>query len=128
MKSANSLVLALALGLGLTSVGAFAAGAAHNQHEVSVDAKVLAAWIPDNTEQGGYEVYDSTNSKTRAQVLQELQEARQSKFWSTQQGEATGSWSKPTNRTGKTRAAVQQELRDLTLEEKASLRDLYAGA
>lgn len=124
MKLANSLVLALALGLGLTSVSAVAAGAAREQHGVSA---VLAAWVPDNTEQGGYEVYGSTAGKTRAQVLQELQEARQAPFWSTQRGEATGSWSNP-RKSGKTRADVKQELRNLTLEEKASLRDLYTGA
>lgn len=95
---------------------------------LAIPATGFAAWVTDNTEQGGYEVYDSTNNKTRAQVLQELQEVKQSSHWGTHQGEATGTWSEPSTESAKTRAAVQQELRDMTLEEKAYAQKFYTGA
>ncbi|PLC52929.1 hypothetical protein CR155_16130 [Pollutimonas nitritireducens] len=91
---------------------------------LTIPATGFAAWIPDGTEQGGYEVYDSTNNKTRAQVLQELQEAKQSSHWSMHQGEATGSWSEPTAEPAKTRVVVQQ---DLQKAKQSSHWDTHQG-
>ncbi|TAL76691.1 MAG: DUF4148 domain-containing protein [Burkholderiaceae bacterium] len=67
-----------------------------------------------------------TNSKTRAQVQQELQQAK-----------ADGSWyylqrGLPVPDThadqGKTREQVQQELASMTKEEARRIQDFYAGA
>lgn len=39
---------------------------------IAIPATSFAYWIPDNSEQGGTEVVDWSNMKSRAQVLEEL--------------------------------------------------------
>jgi hypothetical protein len=69
MKSAKSLVLAVALALPLsfTSVGAIAADAAHDGHEVSIDALELNAgqkWETDAPLRQGMEKIHGATTKT----------------------------------------------------------------
>lgn len=95
---------------------------------VTVPATSLAYWVPDNTEQGGTEVYDWTNTKSRALVLEELEAAKADPTWNTRQGEATGAWPQGISTPGKTRAQVIQELKSMTAEEKAYIESFYTGA
>ncbi|TEA79771.1 DUF4148 domain-containing protein [Allopusillimonas ginsengisoli] len=88
----------------------------------------FAYWVPDNTEQGGTEVYDWSNMKSRTQVLQELEEAKADPTWESRQGEATGSWPQDQAASTKTRAQVRQELASMTDEEKAYIESFYTGA
>ncbi|MFT0548609.1 DUF4148 domain-containing protein [Allopusillimonas ginsengisoli] len=82
-------------------------------------ATSFAYWVPDNSEQGGTEVYDWSNMKSRAEVLQELEQAKADPTWATRQGEATGSWPQINAAPAKTRAQVINELESLTPAEKA---------
>lgn len=78
----------------------------------AVPAISFAYWIPNNTEQGGVEIYDRSNAKSRAQVLEELENAKADPTWATRQSEATGLWPQPTTMPEKTRAQVLRELED----------------
>ncbi|MDN5872300.1 MAG: hypothetical protein L0H73_16500 [Nitrococcus sp.] len=57
--------------------------------------------------------------KSRAQVLQELEQAKADPTWNTREGEATGSWPHVNAAPAKTRAQVIHELESLTAAEKA---------
>jgi len=94
----------------------------------AVPAASFAYWVPDNTEQGGTEVYDWSNMKTRAQVLEELEAAKADPTWDTRQGEATGLWPHDIAAPKKTRQQVIKELRSMTAEEKAYIESFYTGA
>lgn len=93
-----------------------------------VPATSFAYWIPNNSEQGGTEVQDWSNMKSRAQVLQELEQAKADPTWATRQGEATGSWPQAQAESTKSRAEVQQELKAQSAEEKAYSQSFYTGA
>lgn len=95
---------------------------------LAVSATSFAYWIPDNSEQGGAEVQDWSNMKSRAQVLQELEQAKADPTWSTRQGEATDFWPQIDAESMKSRAQIQQELKALTVEEKAYIQSFYTGA
>ncbi|MFT0548600.1 hypothetical protein ACMHYO_19980 [Allopusillimonas ginsengisoli] len=84
-------------------------------------ATSFAYWVPDNSEQGGTEVYDCPNMKSCAQVLQELEQARADPTWDTRQGEATGLWPQENAAAEKTRAEVKEELDSLTAADKAHI-------
>ncbi len=94
----------------------------------AVPATSFAYWVPDNTEQGGTEVYDWSNMKSRAQVLEELAEAKADPTWDTRQGEATGLWPQDRAASHKTRAQVIEELESMTPQEKAYIESFYTGA
>jgi hypothetical protein len=94
----------------------------------AVPATSFAYWIPDNTEQGGTEVVDWSNMKTRAQVIEELERAKVDPSWATRQGEETGTWSVAGAEQTKTRAQVRQELASMSTEEKAYIQSFYTGA
>ncbi len=95
---------------------------------IAVPATSFAYWIPNNGEQGGTEVQDWSNMKSRTQVLQELEQAKGDPTWATRQGEETGSWPQINAEPMKSRAQVQQELRALTAEEKVYIQSFYTGA
>lgn len=95
---------------------------------IAVPATSFASWIPNNSEQGGTEVQDSSSMKSRAQVLQELEQAKAGPNWAARQGEATAAWRTPHAESTKSRAQVQQESRTLASDEKAYIRSFYTGA
>src|SRR3546814_18789375 len=85
---------------------------------LAVPATSFAYWIPDNSEQGGTEVQDWSNMKSRVQVRQELEQAKADPTWATRQGEATCSWPQLSAEPKKSRAQVKQALLAKTDEEK----------
>lgn len=87
----------------------------------------FAYWVPNGSEQGGYDVAGTTHMKTRAQVLQELQQAKADPTWTTHQGELTGVWPDKNATPAKTRAQVEQELKNETPMQHAYLQRLYMG-
>lgn len=95
---------------------------------IAIPATSFAYWIPDNSEQGGTEVVDWSNMKSRAQVLQELEQAKADPSWATRQGEETGTWSMAGAESTKSRAEVRQELESMSAKEKAYIQSLYTGA
>lgn len=95
---------------------------------IAVPATSFAYWIPDNSEQGGTEVVDWSNMKSRAQVLEELEQAKADPSWATRQGEETGTWSMAGAEQTKSRAEVRQELESMSAKEKAYIQSLYTGA
>ncbi|WP_167670948.1 DUF4148 domain-containing protein [Allopusillimonas ginsengisoli] len=95
---------------------------------VAAPVTSFAQWVPDNTEQGGTEVYDWPSVKTRAQVLEELEQAKADPAWATRQGEATGRLPQEATESQLTRAQVKQELETQTAKEVAYLESLYTGA
>ncbi len=94
----------------------------------AIPATSFAYWIPDNSEQGGTEVVDWSNMKSRAQVLEELEQAKADPSWATRQGEETGTWSVAGAKQTKSRAQVRQELESMSAEEKAYIQSFYTGA
>lgn len=92
-----------------------------------IPATSFAYWVPNGSEQGGYDVPDTTHMKTRAQVLHELQQAKADPTWATHQGELTGVWPDKNATPEKTRAQVQQALKSETPAEHAYLQNLYMG-
>ncbi|MFW7342355.1 DUF4148 domain-containing protein [Pollutimonas sp. H1-120] len=94
----------------------------------AVPATSFARWIPDNSEQGGTEVVDASNTKSRAQVIQELEQAKMEPSWASRQGEETGTLPIAGAEQTKTRAQVRQELASMSAEEKAYLQGFYTGA
>ncbi|MCQ9617322.1 DUF4148 domain-containing protein [Paenalcaligenes niemegkensis] len=95
---------------------------------IAVPATSFAYWIPDNSEQGGTEVVDWSNMKSRAQVLEELEQAKADPSWATRQGEETGTWSMAGTEQTKSRAEVRQELESMSAKEKAYIESFYTGA
>ncbi len=92
-------------------------------------SSATSLWYPTQGESGGELRQDHFQStKTRADILQELQVARKdgsllSKF------EEEGGSTVPatTERTGKTRAQVQNELVTMSAEDKQRARALYGN-
>lgn len=95
---------------------------------ISAPLTSFARWIPDNTEQGGTEVYDWSHAKTRAQVLEELEQAKADPTWATRQGEETGVWPVLSPEPQKTREEVVMALKNMSAAEKAYIQSFYTGA
>lgn len=87
----------------------------------------FASWGEHESYSGGSE--PELSMKSRAEVLEELKQAKLDPSWKPRKGGAeTGMWHKESNEPRKTQAQVSEELRALSPEEKAYFERLYSGS
>lgn len=94
---------------------------------LALPATSFAYWVPDNSEQGGSEVLNIATTKSRTQVIEELERAQADPSWAARQGEEIGSWPRTDPAPSMSRAAVRQALASMTAEEKATIQSIYTG-
>ena len=94
---------------------------------VPAAAQASSLWHPAPGEQGfTFHPDHSTSTKTRAEVLRELEQAKaDGSYFYLQRGLAVPSRA---SGPGKTRAEVLKELDDMTPTERAYMNELYRGS